>query len=85
LRTLGLPPQKGNLASIKASVRDVVAYLRSAEHGIDQPELFENVGVYTVDDAVPRELHIMVRGHLPMFTDFERAFSSPKNSIGSPL
>jgi hypothetical protein len=38
-----------------------VTYLRAAKHGIDQPELYEDVGVYVVDDAVPRVLHAEVR------------------------
>jgi hypothetical protein len=47
-------------ASINATVKNVVAYLRAAKYGIDQPKLFEDVGVRTVDNAVPKELHAEV-------------------------
>jgi hypothetical protein len=61
LSSLRLPERDVRWDSIKSSVQTSIAYLRSAKYGIDQPELFEDVGVYTVDNALPTELHAEVR------------------------
>jgi hypothetical protein len=59
--SLCLPELDIHWESIESSVQTSVAYLRSAKYGIDQPKLFEDVGVYTVDDVLPTELHAEVR------------------------
>jgi hypothetical protein len=39
-------------ATAKASL-----YLQSSQHGIDKPQLYEDVGAYYTDDVVPKNLH----------------------------
>jgi hypothetical protein len=55
------PERAVDSLTICAEVQRSVTYLRTAKHGIDQPKLYEDVGVYVVDDAVPEILHTEVR------------------------
>jgi hypothetical protein len=61
LASASRPERVVDSPAISADVQKSVTYLRAAKHGIDQPELYEDVGVYVVDDAVPRVLHAEVR------------------------
>lgn len=45
---------------IQADVLKIASYLRAAKHGIDHPQMFEDVGVHIADDVVPETLHAEV-------------------------
>jgi hypothetical protein len=47
--------------TISAEVQKSATYLRATKHGIDQPKLYEDVGVYVVDGVIPEILHSEVR------------------------
>jgi hypothetical protein len=65
LESTSLPDRTVDWSALARDVEQAKSYLRSAKYAIDEPELYEVVGAYVVDDVVPKALRSEVHD-IPM-------------------